>query len=135
MVGLGIGFEDLIECGMGDDFVFVHGAAHSFGDLWKIDVAINEGIDGDFVGGVQHGGKSVVDFISLSRKLESWEMFGIGFFESKIVEFGEIGLDVSVGSMFWIGECVLNGQVYVGCGKLGEHGVIDKLDHRMNNTL
>src|SRR5690348_5626123 len=93
MASPGIGFEDLIETRVSDDFVLVHRAANGFGNFRKADAAIDESIDRDFVGGIQDGGKSAANFAGFASELESGKAFGIRLFESETAEPGEIGLD------------------------------------------
>src|SRR5712664_4995990 len=70
MAGPGIGFENLIERGMGDNLVLVHRAANALGNLRKVDAAVDEGFNGDFVGGIEYGGKGTADFARFARELE-----------------------------------------------------------------
>jgi len=135
MAGPGVGIEDLVEGGMGDNFVFVHCAADGLGNLREVDAAIDEGINGNFVGGVKDCGKCAADFAGFAGELEGWETFGIRFFEGEAAEFREIGLDASAWRSVGIGQRVLNRQAHVRRGKLGEHGAINKFDHRMNDAL
>ena len=129
MAGPGIGFENLIERGMGDNLVLVHRAANALGNLRKVDAAVDEGFNGDFVGGIEYGGKGTADFARFARELERGETFGIWFFESEAAEFGEIGLDAITRRAVWIGEGVLNGQAHVRRGKLREHRTVYEFNH------
>ena len=129
MTGPGVGFEDLIERGMGDDLVLVHRAADGLGNLREVDSAVDEGVNGDLVGGVEYGGKGTADFARFARELERGETFGIWFFESEAAEFGKIGLDAITRRTVWIGEGVLNGQAHVRRGKLREHRAVDEFNH------
>src|SRR3954470_211251 len=69
MAGPGIRFENLIERGMGHNLVVIHCAANTVGNLWKVNPAIDEGFNSNFVGGVEYGGKSAADFAGFARKL------------------------------------------------------------------
>jgi len=129
MAGPGIGFENLIERGMGENLVSIHRAANALGNLRKVNAAVDEGFDGNFVCGVEDGGKGAADFPGFARELEGGKTFRIGFFEREAAEFGEIGLDAITWRAVWIGESVLDRQAHIRRGKLRKHGAIDEFDH------
>ena len=129
IAGPRIGFENLLERGMAHNLMCVHGSPDVFGNLGKVYAAIDEGFDGDFVGGVQNGGKCATDFAGFASELKGGEAFKIRFFESEAAELGEVGLDAIARSALGISKRVLDGQAHVGCGKLREHRAIDEFDH------
>ena len=121
MAGPRISFENLVERRMRDDFVLVHCAADALGNLREVDAAINEGVNSNFVSGIEHGGECAADFAGFAGELKRRETLGIWFFESEAAELGKVGLDAITGRAVGIGEGVLNGQAHVGRGELREH--------------
>ncbi len=120
---------------MGNGVVAFHDAGNVFADLREVEAALDESADGNFVGGVEDGGKGAADFAGAAGETQGGETNFIRLFEGELAELGEAGLDALAWLAFGIGQGVLNRQAHVRRGKLGEHGAIDKFDHGMNDAL
>ena len=73
----------MLQRGLADDFVPVHRAGHGAGDVLERDAALAEGFDGDFVGGVEHGGQRAPDVTGTAGEVQGGETLRVGFLEGE----------------------------------------------------
>ena len=71
----------------------------------------------------------------MAGEVEGGEIFGARCVELEFGKFGEIERFERACESVRVGEGVLNGEAHVGPRKLGEHGAIGELDHRMDDGL
>ena len=96
---------------------------------------IEKGRNGDFVGGVERGGKSATFFQGFTSETETGEAASGGFFEIETVEFGPVESDLIRFHTIGVGKRVLNGHAHIRRGELREDGAIDEFDERVDDGL
>ena len=105
-------------------------------DAGETDAALEEGGDGDFIGGAQYGGHSAAGAAGGDGQVEA----GVAFRRQRLKVQGPRGGDVQtrdggVGEAFGVEQGILDGQAHTGGAQLGLDGAVVKLHHRMDGAL
>ena len=66
----GVGRQNLVEGRVRDVAMRLQSTADGLGNLREVDAAIDEGINGDFVGRIKNRWKCATDFASITGELE-----------------------------------------------------------------
>ncbi len=120
---------------MRNDLMRGHDALDGLPDAGEGDLAIEEGIDGDFVGGVEDGGKRAADGAGVAGEVEGREIIHAGGFEVQGADLGEIERLQIVRDAVGPGDSVLNREAHVAVAELGDDAVVGELDHAVDDAL
>jgi hypothetical protein len=101
----------------------------------KLDLAVEEGIDGDFVGGVEDGWECAADGAGVAGEVEGGEIVRAGGFEVQGTDLGEVERLQIVRDAVGPGDGVLNGEAHVAVAELGDDAVVGELDHAVDDAL
>ena len=115
--------------------MFAHDARDGFPDRREAAAAREEGGDGDFVGGVEHGGEGAAGFAGFAGEGEGGEIGEARGLEVEPGEFGEVERREGIRHALGVGDGVLDGEAHVGGRELREHRAVDELDHGMHDGL
>ena len=96
---------------------------------------IEEGGNGDFIGGVQGTRQRATFLHGFASQAEAGKTARGGFLEVEAAEFGPIELDLLRGDAIGISERVLDGHAHIGRGELSEDGTIDKFNEGVDDRL
>lgn len=112
--GLRVGVEDGLQTGVCFHAMRLHHGFHGFPNGGEGTAAGEEGIDRDFVGGVENSGKGAACFAGFSCEIEGGEITGARGFEFEFGELGEVDGRKSVGDALRPGDRVLDREAHVG---------------------
>lgn len=118
--GGGVGGDDGVEGIVRGGLVGVHDAGDGLPDLREVDAAVEEGGDGDFVSGVEDGGKRAAFGAGADGEVEGREDVAARGFEVEFSEGGEVEGCEGIGDAVRVGDGVLDGEAHVGAAELGE---------------
>lgn len=120
---------------MRDDLMRVHDAFHQLPDAWEGDFAIQESIDGDFVGGVEYGGQRAADGSGVMGEIDGGKVIHARCFEVQGTDLGEVERLEIVRHAVRPRDCVLNREAHVAVAELGDDAVVGELDHAVHDAL
>ena len=133
--GLGVGGEEVVEVG---DRLGRHLLQHPLdhrGDAGEGDLPVEEGGDGDLVGGVEHAGRGAAGLAGLEGQAQAGEGLEVGRLEGQLADRGEVELrHVDVGALRVV-QRVGDRHPHVGIAEVGERGAVVELDQRVDQRL
>ncbi len=113
-----IGGDDGVEGIVRGRLVGVHDAGYGLPDLGEGDAAVEEGGDGDFVGGIEDGWESAAFGAGADGEVEGWEDVAARGFEVEFGEGGEVEWGEGIGDAVRVGDGVLDGEAHVRAAEL-----------------
>jgi len=118
-MSLGRGSEHLLNC---------------IRDSGKGDAAIEEGVNGNLVGGIEGDAVGSADAGGLEGQAQAGKAVEVRLLEFKMAEGGQIK-GQRRGGAFGKGQRIEDGKTHVGDGDLGEDGAVDVFDERVHGRL
>ena len=120
---------------MGDDLMGGHDALDGVPDAGEAELAIEEGLDGDFVGGIEHGGEGAADGAGVAGEVDGGEVIDARGLEVEGGELGEVERPQIVRDAVGPGDGVLDGEAHVTVAELGDDAVVSEFDHAVDDAL
>lgn len=110
-------------------------AAHRAEDVGEADAALEEGLDGDFIGGVEDDGRAVVGGQRIVGGLKKREGLRVGLLEGQPTDFGKAQALRAAVKPFGPAEGVGNRRAHVSRTQLRDDRAVLELDRRVYDAL
>ena len=113
----------------------IHAGFHNAIDIGKAAAIVQEGIDGDLVGGIEHARHGATRLAGTFGQCQTAEGIHVGSIKRELPQLAEIDTRRRGIPTLGIRERELDGNTHVGSTEMRNHGAVGELDHRVNLGL
>ena len=113
----------------------IHAGLHNAVDIGKATGIVQEGIDGDLVGGIKNARHGAARLTGALGQCKAAEGIHVGSIKGELAQLAEVDTRSRRIPALGIREGKLDGNTHVGSTEMRHHGAVGKLDHGVNLGL